>query len=73
MKTHASRELVVRDGKAVAVIIDIEEYQELLERLDDLEDLKALEELRREPLKLRREPLKLRRLEDFLAEYSPNA
>jgi hypothetical protein len=48
------------------VIIDIEEYRELLERLEDLEDLKALEELRREPLQLRR-------LEDFLAEYSPSA
>ena len=66
MKPHASRELVVRGGKAVAVIIDIEEYQEMLERLEDLEDLKALAELRRDPLKLRR-------LEDFLAEYSPNA
>ncbi len=65
-KPHASHELVVRDGKAVAVIIDIEEYQEMLERLEELEDLKALEELRREPLKLRR-------LEDFLSEYSPDA
>jgi hypothetical protein len=50
IKPPATREIVDRDGKPVA----------------DLEDLKALEELRREPLKLRR-------LEDFLAEYSPNA
>ncbi|HZF09635.1 MAG TPA: type II toxin-antitoxin system prevent-host-death family antitoxin [Thermoanaerobaculia bacterium] len=61
-----SPEIVVREGKPVAVIIDIEEYRELLQRLEDLEDLKALDELRREPLKLRG-------LEDFLAEYSPDA
>ena len=48
------------------MIIDIEEYQEMLERLEELEDLKALEELRREPLKFRQ-------LEDFLSEYSPDA
>jgi prevent-host-death family protein len=67
MKTQTtSPEIVVRDGKPVAVIIDIEEYRELLERLEDLEDLKALDELRREPLQLRR-------LEDFLAEHSPDA
>jgi PHD/YefM family antitoxin component YafN of YafNO toxin-antitoxin module len=66
MKSRTAPEIVVREGKPVAVIIDIEEYRELLARLEDLEDLKALEELRREPLQLRR-------LEDFLAEYSPSA
>ena len=47
--------------RLLAMNIDIED-----ERLEQLEDLEALEELRREPLKLRR-------LEDFLAEYSPNS
>jgi prevent-host-death family protein len=43
-------EIVVRSGKAAAVIIDIEEYRELLERLEDAEDLKELEEMRKGPL-----------------------
>lgn len=57
------REVVVRDGKPVAVILDIEEYREMLERLEDLEDLKVLEELRRQPLEFRR-------LDEFLEELS---
>lgn len=52
-------EVIFKDGKAKAVILDIEEYQEMLERLDDLEDLKILEEMRRKPLKFKK-------LEDFL-------
>ena len=55
-------EIVFRDGKAKAVIIDIEEYRALLERLEDLEDLKTLEEMRRRPLRFRK-------LEDFLEEH----
>jgi hypothetical protein len=58
-------EFVVRDGKAVAVILDIEEYREMLEKLEDLEGLKALE-------RLRQEPLEFRPLDDFLKEYSPD-
>ncbi|HJX69639.1 MAG TPA: type II toxin-antitoxin system Phd/YefM family antitoxin [Dehalococcoidia bacterium] len=60
-----SAEIVLRDGKPAAVILDIDEYQEILERLEDVEDLKALEEMRKKPLKFKR-------LEDFLNEYAPS-
>ena len=52
-------EIVLRDGKPVAVILNIEEYQEILEQLEDIEDLKVLEEMRKKPVKFRR-------LEEFL-------
>ncbi|MEW6107022.1 MAG: type II toxin-antitoxin system Phd/YefM family antitoxin [Bacillota bacterium] len=55
--------LVVEDGKATAVILDIEVYREMLERLKDLEDLRMLEEIRKRPLDLQR-------LEDFPAEHT---
>jgi PHD/YefM family antitoxin component YafN of YafNO toxin-antitoxin module len=42
---------VVRDGKAAAVILDIDEYRALLERLEDAEDLAELEALKRRALK----------------------
>jgi len=59
-------EIIFRGGKPVAVIIDIDEYQEMLERLEDAEDLKILAEMRQKPLKFKK-------LEDFLAEYKPVA
>jgi PHD/YefM family antitoxin component YafN of YafNO toxin-antitoxin module len=58
-------EVILREGKPAAVILDIEEYRELLERLEDVDDLKMLYEMRKKPLKFRR-------LETFLEEYSPN-
>ena len=58
-------EIILRDGKPRAVILDIDEYQEILERLEDAEDLKALEEMRKKPLEFKR-------LEDFLNEYTPS-
>lgn len=61
-----SPEIILRDGKPAAVILDIEEYQEMLERLEDIQDLKALE-------RMRQRPLKFRSLEDFLKEYSAGA
>jgi len=54
-------EIVLREGKPAAVILDIEEYQEMLERLEDVDDLKLLKQMRKKPLKFRR-------LEDFLKE-----
>jgi len=54
-------ELVLRDGKPSAVILDIEEYEEMLERLEDLDDLKMLK-------KMRRKPLKFRSLSEFLSQ-----
>lgn len=57
-------QVVVKDGEPSAVILDIEDYREMLERLDDVDDLKSLE-------RMRKQPLKFRRLGEFLAEYSP--
>ena len=57
-------EIILRAGKPAAVILDIDEYREILERLEDMEDLKMLEEMRKKRLKFRR-------LEDFLQEYKP--
>jgi PHD/YefM family antitoxin component YafN of YafNO toxin-antitoxin module len=58
-------EIILRDGKPAAVIIDIDEYQEMLERLEDAEDLKILAEMRQKTLKFKR-------IEDFLAEAAQN-
>lgn len=56
-------QVVIKNGEPSAVILDIQDYREMLERLDDVEDLKTLE-------RMRARPLKLRRLEEFLAEYA---
>ena len=67
MKRRGKRkapEIVLRESKPTAVILDINEYQEMLERLEDAEDLKMLEDMRKTPLKFRS-------LDDFLKEYSP--
>jgi PHD/YefM family antitoxin component YafN of YafNO toxin-antitoxin module len=47
------RELVYRDGKPAAVILDIAEYEELLERAEDLDDLRTLRRMRERPLRFR--------------------
>jgi PHD/YefM family antitoxin component YafN of YafNO toxin-antitoxin module len=68
MKGKAKRrtpEIVLKEGKPAAVILDIDEYRKMLERLEDLEDLNVLKEMRKKPLKFRR-------LEDFLKEYHPS-
>jgi hypothetical protein len=57
-------EIVLRDGKPTAVIVDIGEYQDMLERLEDIEDLKMLEQMRKTPLSFKS-------LDDFLKEYTP--
>jgi len=49
MKTatrHKKPEIVMKDGKPTSVILDIEQYKELLERLEDADDLKMLEKMR---------------------------
>lgn len=67
MKTkRKAPEIVLRDGKPAAVILDIEHYRELLERAEDAEDLRVLKAMRRRPLKFRR-------LDDFLKSYRPDA
>ena len=55
-------EIVLREGKPAAVILDIEEYQEMLERLEDAEDLRFLKEMRKRPLRFKS-------LDDFFKEY----
>jgi PHD/YefM family antitoxin component YafN of YafNO toxin-antitoxin module len=59
-------DLILRDGKPSAVILDIDDYHELLERLDDLEDLKMLE-------KMRTKPQQFKRLEDILTDLGSGA
>ena len=59
-----ARQIVLREGKPSAVILDIDDYRKMLERLEDLEDLNMLKEMRKRPLKFRK-------LEDFLKEYQP--
>jgi PHD/YefM family antitoxin component YafN of YafNO toxin-antitoxin module len=57
MKSKSKRkdpEIVIREGKPSAVILDIDEYQEMLERLEDIEDLMMLEKMREKPLKFKK-------------------
>ncbi|MEX2214659.1 MAG: type II toxin-antitoxin system Phd/YefM family antitoxin [Phycisphaeraceae bacterium] len=35
-------QVILRDGKPTAVILDIEDYEALLERLEQVEDLRAI-------------------------------
>lgn len=46
MTRKPTPELVYREGKPVAVIVDIGAYREMLERLDDIEDLREIEAMR---------------------------
>jgi PHD/YefM family antitoxin component YafN of YafNO toxin-antitoxin module len=67
MKGRAKKkapEIILREGKPSAVILDIEDYRELLERLEDFDDLAVLQEMREKTLKFRK-------LDDFLKEYQP--
>ena len=57
-----SLEIVLREGQPAAVMLDIDEYQDMLERLEDLDDLEMLKQMREKPLNFRR-------LDEFLAEY----
>lgn len=46
--------MVIREGNPSAIILDIDEYQEMLERLEDMEDLMMLAKMREKPLKFRK-------------------
>jgi prevent-host-death family protein len=63
-RTRKHPEIVLRQGKPAAVILDIDDYREMLERLEDLEDLRLLKQMRKKKVRFRR-------LEEFLAEYRP--
>jgi PHD/YefM family antitoxin component YafN of YafNO toxin-antitoxin module len=52
----------MRGGKPAAIILDVDEYRELLERVEDADDLKMLKQMRKRPLKLRK-------LEDVLKDF----
>ncbi len=54
-------QIIMKNGKPDAVIIDIRDYREMLERLEDKEDLAELN-------KLRKGRLHFRKFTDFLAE-----
>lgn len=62
MKTSGKvPEIVMRNGKPSAVILDIDEYREMLERLEDIADLQTLH-------KMRKTNLKFTKLQDFISE-----
>jgi len=54
-------EIIVKRGKPAAVIIPLDQYQDMLERLEDADDLKALE-------RMRKKTLRFRKLDDILKE-----
>jgi prevent-host-death family protein len=54
-------QLIMKNGKPNAVIIDIKDYRKMLERLEDKDDLDDLR-------KIRASSPRYRRFDDFLAE-----
>ncbi|MDP8240430.1 MAG: type II toxin-antitoxin system Phd/YefM family antitoxin [Candidatus Hatepunaea meridiana] len=40
-------DVIYREGKPAAVILNIDDYEELLEQIEDTEDIAYLQELRR--------------------------
>jgi len=58
-------QLIMKNGKPNAVIIDIEDYRKMLERLEDKEDLDDL-------VKIRTGTPCFRKFADFLTERNSN-
>ncbi len=56
-------EIIMRDGKPVAVILNIDIYEQMLEQIESIEDLEYLE-------KIRQQPLEFCSLDDFLRRES---
>jgi len=54
-------QVVMKNGKPDAVIINIKDYRELLERLEDKEDIADLE-------RIRKNGLRVKKFSDFLME-----
>jgi prevent-host-death family protein len=55
MKTRKRQpQIVLRNGKPAAVILGLDEYEELLERAEDAADLKTLRAMRKKPLRFRK-------------------
>jgi hypothetical protein len=64
MKTPTQKtEIIMRDGKPVDVILDIDIYEQMLEQIEGIEDLEYLEIIRQQPLEFRS-------LDDFLRRES---
>ena len=59
--TNREPEIVTRNGKPVAVIVPIKDYEELLERAEDAEDVAWLK-------RARKKKLHYRALENYLSE-----
>jgi len=57
-------EIVLKNDKPSAVILNINVYKEMLEQLEDVEDIKMLADMRKRPLKFRS-------LDDFMKEHNP--
>ena len=54
MKTPTQKtEIIMRDGKPVDVILDIDIYEQMLEQIEGIEDLEYLEKIRQQPLEFR--------------------
>ncbi|PYS23078.1 MAG: type II toxin-antitoxin system Phd/YefM family antitoxin [Acidobacteria bacterium] len=51
--TSREPEIITRNGKPVAVIVPIKEYEELLERAEDAEDIAWLKRARKKKLNYR--------------------
>jgi len=47
-------DFIYREGKPVAVILDIEEYKEMLEQIEDARDLKMLKQMRKKKLSFKK-------------------
>lgn len=43
-------DVIYREGKPTAIILDINEYEELIEQLEDAEDLAYIRELKKKEL-----------------------
>jgi len=61
--TTKEPEIILRDGKPVAVILDIDVYEEMLEQIEGMKDLEYL-------AKMRQQPLEFRSIDNFLKDYS---
>ena len=67
MRTKLSKripQIIYQGNEPVSVIVNINDYIEILERLEDIEDLKILNEMKKKTLKFKK-------LNDFLKDYSP--
>jgi PHD/YefM family antitoxin component YafN of YafNO toxin-antitoxin module len=58
---RSAPEIVLRNGKPTAVILDIDQYEAMLEQIEDTADLKRLQ-------RIRKGKLSFKTLQDFLNE-----